>query len=93
MLKLYRATDKLGEMAEKYGAAFRSWTCPVLVLWGRHDPYLPAHYAEHQREFFPHSQVHVLDDSGQWPHGDNPGKMAEIVVPFLRQATVRMQAA
>jgi pimeloyl-ACP methyl ester carboxylesterase len=93
VLKLYRATNDPGELAGKYGDAFRSWTCPVLVLWGRHDPYLPVRYAEIQREFFPQAQVNVFDDSGHWPHADNPERVAELVVPFLRQAVTRVKAA
>ena len=73
-------------MAERFGDAFRSWTCPVLVVWGRHDPYVPVRYAERQREFFPQAQVEILDDSGHWPFADNPARVAKIVVPFLRNA-------
>jgi pimeloyl-ACP methyl ester carboxylesterase len=86
VLRLYRATDKPDELAEKFGNAFRSWTCPVLVIWGRRDPYLPVRYAERQREFFPQAQVRVLDDSGHWPHADDPDQVAQIVVPFLQRA-------
>ena len=86
VLKLYRATDNLGEMAEKFGDAFRSWTCPVQVIWGAHDPYLPKLYAERQREFFPQAQVTLLEDSGHWPHADDPERVAALVTSFLRQA-------
>ncbi len=86
VLKLYRATDHPGEMAEKFGDAFRAWTCPVLVIWGRHDPYLPVSYAERQREFFPKAEVCVLDGSGHWPHADDPDGVAAKVTPFLQQA-------
>ncbi len=86
VLKLYRATNRPGELAEKFAGAFRSWTCPVLVVWGRHDPYLPVSFAGRQREFFPQAQVKILDDSGHWPFADNPEHVAEIVTPFIRQA-------
>jgi pimeloyl-ACP methyl ester carboxylesterase len=93
VLKLYRATNHPGEMAEKFGGAFRSWTCPVLVVWGRRDPYLPASYAERQREFFAQAQVNVLDDSGHWPFADNPERVAELATPFLWQAVNHTKAA
>lgn len=86
VLKLYRATNNPGEMAEKFGGAYRSWTCPVLVVWGAHDPYLPVGYAERQREFFPKAQVVTLDQSGHWPYADDPERVAAIVTPFLKQA-------
>jgi pimeloyl-ACP methyl ester carboxylesterase len=93
VLKLYRATNEPAEMAEKFGGAFRSWKCPVLVVWGERDPYLPVRYAERQREFFPQAQVKVVEDSGHWPFADNPECVAEIVTPFLRQATHRQGSA
>jgi pimeloyl-ACP methyl ester carboxylesterase len=86
VLKLYRATDHPEEMAEKFGDAFRAWTFPVLVVWGRHDPYLPVSYAERQRAFFPKARVCVLDGSGHWPHADDPEGVAALVTPFLSQA-------
>jgi pimeloyl-ACP methyl ester carboxylesterase len=86
VLKLYRATGNPGEMAEKFGDAFRSWTCPVQVIWGARDPYLPIRYAQRQRAFFPQAQVTVLDDSGHWPFADDPERVAAVVTPFLRQA-------
>ncbi len=86
VLKLYRATSKPGEMAETFGGAFRSWTCPVLVVWGKHDPYLPVSYARRQLEFFPQAQVNVLDESGHWPFADDPERVAKVVVPFIRRS-------
>lgn len=93
ILKLYRATDDPGEMAEKYGDALRSWKIPVLVVWGGHDPYVPARYAEGQREFFLQAQVEILDDSGHWPFADNPERVAELAIPFLRDAVAQTGAA
>jgi len=58
----------------------------VLVVWGRHDPYLPVSYAGRQREFFPQAQVKILEDSGHWPFADNNERVAEIFMPFIRQA-------
>ena len=92
VLKLYRATDLPGEMAEKFGDAFRSWTCPVLVIWGSHDPYLPVRYAERQREFFRQAIVAVLPKSGHWPHADDPERVAELLTPFLRNAVAKSRA-
>jgi pimeloyl-ACP methyl ester carboxylesterase len=87
VLRLYRATDNPGEMAENFRDAFRSWTCPTLVIWGAADPYIPARYAERQRDFFPNAQIHLLRESGHWPYADDPERVAGIAVPFLCSAT------
>jgi pimeloyl-ACP methyl ester carboxylesterase len=49
-------------------------------------------YAERQREFFPQAQVKIFDDSGHWPFADNSERVAEIVIPFIRQALSASQA-
>jgi pimeloyl-ACP methyl ester carboxylesterase len=86
VLRLYRATNNPGEIAENFRDAFRSWTCPTLVIWGAGDPYIPARYAEQQRDFFPNAQIHLLRESGHWPYADDPERVAAIAVPFLSSA-------
>jgi pimeloyl-ACP methyl ester carboxylesterase len=82
VLKLYRATE-LGPLGERIGADLRPLSLPALVLWGEGDAYLPVRYADVQREYFD-AQVHVLAGSGHWPMIDEPERVRELVVPFLR---------
>jgi pimeloyl-ACP methyl ester carboxylesterase len=84
VLKLYRATNDPGGMAEAVGETFRALDVPALVIWGAADPYVPARYAERQREFFPSARVVILERSGHWPFADDPEAVANILVPFLR---------
>ena len=83
VLRLYRATDA-GSAGERLAAAFRPLARPALVVWGKHDPYVPARWAERQRDFFPGAQVVVLEESGHWPFVDDPEGVAGVLVPFLR---------
>jgi pimeloyl-ACP methyl ester carboxylesterase len=85
VLKLYRATDPAAG-ARQQADALRRTRRPVLVLWGKHDPYLPVDYAQRQREVFPDAQVVILERSGHWPFMDDPEGVAAVVVPFLREA-------
>jgi len=86
VLRLYRATDNPGEYSERFGDTLRALPCPVLVIWGKADPYLPVRSAEVQREFFPRAQVEIFEDSGHWPHADNPERTAAVFLPFLKGA-------
>jgi pimeloyl-ACP methyl ester carboxylesterase len=54
-----------------------------LVIWGRHDPYLPVALAGRQREAFPSARVEVLDGSGHWPFADDPERTERLVLEFL----------
>ena len=83
VLKLYRATGDPGRM-EEMARALRPLARPALVVWGKHDPYIPVSYAERQREVFPSAKVVVLEQSGHWPFADDPGAVAQAVLPFLK---------
>jgi pimeloyl-ACP methyl ester carboxylesterase len=84
VLKLYRATDDPGSMSEGLIGLFAPRDVPALVIWGEHDAYLPASYAERQREAFPSADVHVLPASGHWPFVDAPETVERLLVDFLR---------
>ena len=84
VLKLYRATDDPGSMSEGLIGLFAPRDIPALVIWGEHDAYLSASYAERQREAFPSADVHVLPASGHWPFVDAPETVERLLVDFLR---------
>jgi pimeloyl-ACP methyl ester carboxylesterase len=84
VLRLYRSGMER-QTRRAMLASLRSYEGPVLVLWGRRDPYVPAHYADRQRDVWPRAQVVVLADSGHWPMLDAPERTAGVVVPFLRE--------
>ncbi len=86
VLRLYRATD-ITAVCEDLHRRLGGLDRPVLVVWGRHDPYLPVAWAERQRETFPTVRVVVLDDSGHWPMLDDPVAFEQAVLPFLEEVT------
>jgi pimeloyl-ACP methyl ester carboxylesterase len=85
VLKLYRATDDPARLSQAWADALRPLDRPALVVWGKHDRYLPVRLAYRQREVFPNAQVVVLEQSGHWPFADDPAGVAAVVVPFLRR--------
>ena len=84
ILRLYRATDDLGAMTVGYGESLRSRRFPALVIWGDSDPYSPVRHAEAQIDYFD-AEVHILPDCGHWPMIDEPKRVSELVLPFLRR--------
>lgn len=90
VLRLYRATDNPGALAQTLADTFRSLDVPALVLWGAADPYVPVRFAELQRSFFPSARVLIFEGSGHWPFVDDPEVVAQALVPFLR-AQVEMR--
>ena len=83
VLRLYRSLPDVAAAGETLAAALRPLDRPALVLWGRHDPYLPATLAPRQRDAFPHAEVHVLERSGHWPFVDDPATVTAAIDRFL----------
>jgi pimeloyl-ACP methyl ester carboxylesterase len=55
---------------------------PVLVIWGADDMVIPATHAEAARKQA-WSDVHVLADSGHFPHKDHPEQVVRLVEDFV----------
>ena len=85
VLRLYRSVADVAGDAAELARALAPHDLPALVLWGRHDPYLPAALAARQREAFPSAAVHVLDGSGHWPFADAPETTERLVLGFLAE--------
>jgi pimeloyl-ACP methyl ester carboxylesterase len=86
VLKLYRATDDPGAAAPGLSAALSAREIPALVIWGAGDAYLPASFAERQRDAFPAADVHILPASGHWPFADSPEEVERLLIEYLEGA-------
>jgi pimeloyl-ACP methyl ester carboxylesterase len=84
VLRFYRGTPDLGLVTERAAPPIRDANPPSLVIWGARDPYVPVRYADIQRRYLPRAEVVVLPDSGHWPFLDDPGGVADVLIPFLR---------
>ena len=71
-------------MAQELGAAIAELHKPALVVWGAGDPFIGVEYAERQREFFDVQDTLILPESGHWPFQDDPARVEQAVLPFLR---------
>jgi pimeloyl-ACP methyl ester carboxylesterase len=83
VLALYRSVDDVAADGRALARALAPHDRPALVVWGRHDPYLPVALAERQRHAFPSAAVHVLEESGHWPLADDPHRTERLVLAFL----------
>ncbi len=55
---------------------------PVLVIWGADDRVIPASHAEIARQQA-WSDVHVLPDTGHFPHKDQPAAVVGLIEDFV----------
>jgi len=74
----YQLTD---EVAANTGRLleFRRSEAPLLLIWGKHDPYLHVSVAEYMRSNARHGVLHVLN-AGHWPQIDAAADVARILL-------------
>lgn len=83
VLRLYRSTRRhdMHDLIEP----LRSADLDALVVFGDADVYIPAAQAQRQRQVFPRAHIEMLPGVGHWAWLEQPDRVAELVVPFLRE--------
>lgn len=74
--------DWRGQFVTMTDRSYLARLMPVLVVWGRDDMAIPASHADLAPTQVV-SDVHVLDDSGHFPHKDHPEEFCRLVVEFI----------
>jgi pimeloyl-ACP methyl ester carboxylesterase len=85
ILSLYRPKFDWNQRSYELSGTLRRLDRPALIVWGKHDPYIPVAQAARQRESLPHAELLIQEDSGHWPFIDDSGTFEQAVVRFLRQ--------
>jgi pimeloyl-ACP methyl ester carboxylesterase len=75
----------LKEVAPEIAAGLKTWTQPLLVGWGRRDPWLPIAMAQTCVQSAPNAELVELDEVGHYSQEDWPEKVSEALIPFLRR--------
>jgi haloalkane dehalogenase len=64
----YQLTDEIAANTARL-LEFRRSDVPLLLIWGKHDPYLHVSVAEYMRSNARHAAIHILE-AGHWPQID-----------------------
>ena len=77
ILRLYRSAPP--HVLEAAGARLNTLTCPVLVVWGDDDPYIPARFADdYASALGGDAKVLHLPGARHWPWLDQPDVLDRI---------------
>ena len=60
-------------------ADFRRSDVPLVLIWGKSDPYLHVTVAEYMRSQARNGAIHILE-AGHWPQIDEPADVARIML-------------
>jgi pimeloyl-ACP methyl ester carboxylesterase len=61
---------------------FRRSAVPLLLIWGKFDPYLHVSVADYMRSQARNAALHVLE-AGHWPQIDASSEVARIMLASL----------
>jgi len=70
----------------RWGDALRTFTRPVLVLWGRRDELNPPEIAALLMRTYPDAELFEHEDCGHWPGLEQTGWVLSKLRPFLFRA-------
>jgi pimeloyl-ACP methyl ester carboxylesterase len=59
---------------------------PTLVVWGGRDRMIPVQHAEHARASIPGCRVEIFEQSGHFPHLDEPDRFAAVLRSFVAES-------
>jgi pimeloyl-ACP methyl ester carboxylesterase len=80
LLALYRHADP--DRLARAGSALGELSCPVLVLWGDRDIYLPTRFANAYADVLPSSTLQLVPGAGHWPWLDD-ARVIDRVLEFV----------
>jgi pimeloyl-ACP methyl ester carboxylesterase len=55
----------------------------TLIIWGRRDPLIPVEHADVAHRGIPGSRLEIFDDTGHFPHIEEPVRFARLLVDFM----------
>jgi epoxide hydrolase 4 len=86
-INYYRALFRYGP---RLMSRMRRIDAPVLVIWGERDRYLGRELADPPRAWVPNARVERLPDASHWVQNDDPRRVNELLIEFLRPTGSRL---
>jgi pimeloyl-ACP methyl ester carboxylesterase len=77
--------DARGQRINACDRLYLASKMPSLIVWGRHDRIIPVEHAQPAHELMPGSRLELFDDSGHFPHLDDPLRFARTLESFFQE--------
>ena len=83
-VKTLRAVvDPGGQSVSAHDRLYLAAQMPTLIVWGARDPVIPVEHAHAAHEAMPGSRLEIFDESGHFPHTEEPDRFIEVLTDFL----------
>ncbi len=80
---LHSVVDPSGQSVSAHDRLYLSSSLPTLILWGRRDRFIPVEHAAAAHEAIPGSRLVIFEESGHFPHTEEPEHFVEVVTDFV----------
>ncbi|HWL38164.1 MAG TPA: alpha/beta fold hydrolase [Frankiaceae bacterium] len=75
--------DVGGQRVDASDRLYLATELPTLVVWGGRDSFIPVAHAAHFTSLVPTARLEVFENSGHFPHVDEPVRFARLLADFL----------
>jgi len=83
-LRTLRAVvDIGGQTVSAHDRLYLSSVLPTLIVWGERDRIIPVTHAHDAHRAMPGSQLVLFEESGHFPHTEEPDRFVDVLVEFL----------
>lgn len=83
-LRTLRAVvDIGGQTVSAHDRLYLSSLLPTLIVWGERDGIIPVAHAHEAHQAMPTSQTVIFEESGHFPHVEEPARFTKALIGFL----------
>jgi pimeloyl-ACP methyl ester carboxylesterase len=83
-LRTLRAVvDATGQTVSAHDRLYLASQLPTLIVWGERDRIIPVAHAHDAHAAIPGSTLTLFEESGHFPHTEEPGRFVEALVEFV----------
>jgi pimeloyl-ACP methyl ester carboxylesterase len=79
--------DWQGQIVTMSDRAYLTEAMPLAVIWGEDDRVLPARHLETVATLAPQARTVLFEDTGHFPHKDDPERFVEVLNDFMSTTT------
>jgi pimeloyl-ACP methyl ester carboxylesterase len=72
-----------GQTVSAHDRLYLSSRLPTLIVWGERDRIIPVAHAHDAHQAMPASQLVVFEESGHFPHAEEPERFVEVLTRFV----------
>jgi pimeloyl-ACP methyl ester carboxylesterase len=77
--------DPTGQRVDASDRLYLASKMPTLIVWGERDRIIPVAHAEPAHKGMPGSRLELFEDSGHFPHLDDPLRFARTLAQFFAE--------